>query len=215
MEIKSEKPALRFSLIIAVTLTVGAFLFFLSGKNEQELQQPLFKTFSGLATPETGRGIARRQDFEDWRLECYKTGKNGQRPCRIFQRLTQSDNGKAKKVLTAVIVTVKRKIPGQKTAISVPVMRLITPVGVHLPAGVSVRFDKEEQYGVPYQICNPAGCIAERGLGKNILDKMHGSKTMVVAYQKVKKGSFTPLVLGVSLKGFPAAFQELVQQAPR
>lgn len=217
MEVKSEKPTLKLSLVIVIAVTLAviasSFLISGSGNKEQELQQPLFETFSEIKVPDAGHGIAWSQDFEDWRLECYKTSKNGQRPCRIFQRLTQSDSGKVKKVLTAVVVTVKRKIPGRETEVSIPVMRLITPVGVHLPAGVSVQFDKKEQYGVPYQICSPAGCIAERGLGKKILDKMHGSKTMVVAYQQVEKGSSTPLVLGVSLQGFAAAFQSLVQEA--
>lgn len=194
---QSEKQALIILLVIVLVLTVIDYLYSVPGNNAWK----------------TGREIVRMKDYEDWRFECFKTDKNGKGLCRIFQRLTQNENDQVERVLTAVVVMVKRKLPEQETEISVPILRLITPMNVYLPAGVTVQFDKDKQYGTPYELCRPAGCIAERGLGKEILEKMHGEPTMFVAYQRVEKGSAAPLVLGISLKGFATAFQALAQES--
>jgi invasion protein IalB len=212
IKIRSEKPGLRLFLAMAILLAVMAGSFMIFGGNEREVQQPAFKTFSGLKVPAAEPEISRSADFGDWHLECYKPDGNMQRPCRIFQKLTYSEGDKASNILTASIVMAKGKAPDREGDVLIPVMRLVAPLGVHLPSGVTLQFEKGEQFNALYQLCSPMGCIAERGLGKKILDKMNGRETMVVAYRYISQSTPTPQVMGISLKGFTKAFRALAQQ---
>ena len=147
-------------------------------------------------------------DFADWRLQCFQAeGRRG--PCRIFQRLTAKEDGQARMVLTAALVMVRQKPPEGGAEIVLPVMRFVAPAGVHLPTGLVMRVDESKPRKVPYQVCTPAGCVAEIILDDELLAAMEAGKTMIAAYRRLAP---EPVRVGVSLKGFAAAREALIKE---
>jgi len=222
MDVARFKPQKKASVFVVVGAIVIAGIAFFLGKQGRDIEviqrlpaQSTHNISSAISANTTKEGLSLSKDFDAWRLECFKD----QRPCRIFQRLILGKGKAAQRILTAVIVIVPRKIPKQKKIVMAPTLRLLTPNGVFLPAGMTIEFDpnpKEAKNSkkiiVPYLVCNPTGCMAERLIGKEFMTKIQSGNVMSVGFLKFNNGVAMPLKLNVSLKGSKSAIKTLIKQ---
>lgn len=139
------------------------------------------------------------QDFDDWRMVCETVEK--QQRCRAFQRLSIKQGGNSQVMLIASIGYIE---DGKSR---VPTLRLTTPLGVILPAGLTVNVDKGEKENLPYHVCLPDGCMTEIGLSDKGIADMKKGRAMHVVYRAA--GIKQPVAVQVSLKGFTAAHNAL------
>ncbi len=85
-------------------------------------------------------------------------------------------------------------------------MRVIAPLGVLLPAGISLRIDDQDVGRLNFLQCLANGCIAQLALDQPLLDKLKAGKTMTLGiFQTPEQGVGVP----ASLAGFKEAYEQL------
>ncbi len=85
-------------------------------------------------------------------------------------------------------------------------MRVIAPLGVLLPAGVSLRIDNQDAGRLNFLQCLANGCIAQLALDDALLGKLEAGKTATLGiFQTPEQGVGVP----ASLAGFKDAYQQL------
>jgi invasion protein IalB len=139
------------------------------------------------------------KDFEDWRLQCAKTPQGGRANCRIYQRIVLQQ-GKAPVLAAFVIIAKINDKP-------VPVMKVVTPLGVDLSAGVAMKVDEEKQVNLPYQVCLPGGCIARLAPDSDFLGKLRHGQKFLAGFRRAQVAQTSTFSL--SLKGFGKALAAL------
>ncbi len=140
------------------------------------------------------------EDFQDWRMVCETV--DGTEHCRMFQRLSVTQEGKSQALLLASIGFIDDE-DGKR----LPTLRLTTPLGVILPAGLAVNVDQGKPDDLPFHICLPEGCMTETGLSARGIADMKGGRSMHVTYRVA--GLPQPVAIGLSLMGFTAAYEAL------
>jgi invasion protein IalB len=135
--------------------------------------------------------------YQDWGYKCEKPQGIDQEICYIFQRITNKENNKR---ISDVTIAYPQK--GDK-----PIMVVILPLGVLLPAGIQLQIDDgKEAARAPYIVCLENGCQARVTLDKKMIDEMKGGKMLRVAFYSPQQKE---LAFPVSLNGFTAAIGAL------
>ena len=85
-------------------------------------------------------------------------------------------------------------------------MRVIAPLGVLLPTGLSIRVDKEDLGRMNFVRCLPNGCVAEVFLDDKLLGKLEDSaQATFILFETPEEGVGVP----ASLAGFKDGFEAL------
>lgn len=147
--------------------------------------------------------ISEVKDFKDWRMQCIKAGEK--EACELFQhRAVKHEKGN-------VTVLVGKVYLQKNEDKLVPHLRIITPVGVWLPAGVAIQFDEGKQMDVPYLICGKVGCMTDIGFADDFLPTVKKAGKLFVAYKfaNQQQGNFE-----LSMMGFTAGLETLQKKTP-
>lgn len=140
------------------------------------------------------------QTFDDWTLSCGTPQGAEEQICQIGQIVKNKESQKP--VLAAVVV----KVPGTRDA----VMRFTVPLGVILPPGIRLNVDDSEEIGrAPYLVCTPQGCT---GIWKLEDQAVAAFKKGLHLKVVVMDGEQRPIAVAVSLRGFTAAYNALLQK---
>jgi invasion protein IalB len=86
-------------------------------------------------------------------------------------------------------------------------MRVIAPLGVLLPPGVSLRIDDQDAGRLNFLQCLANGCIAQLALDDKLIDKLKSGKTATL-------GIFQTPEQGVGVPAPLAGFKETYEQLP-
>ncbi|MGA8583370.1 MAG: invasion associated locus B family protein [Roseiarcus sp.] len=86
-------------------------------------------------------------------------------------------------------------------------MRVIAPLGVLLPPGVSLRIDDADAGRLSFLQCLPNGCVAQLAMDSALIDKMKNGKTATL-------GIFQTPEQGVGMQAPLAGFKEAYEQLP-
>lgn len=134
--------------------------------------------------------------FGDWALSCRQIQGDKPANCVLFQDILWQKSGK--RILN---VSIARPAPGQ------PFIAAVTaPLGILLPAGLTLHIDDKELVRFPLQFCNINGCRGQFPVTddmQNLFAK--GDKGRVIFRQPNSQ----PLPVEFSLKGFAAGFMDL------
>ncbi|RBP01083.1 invasion protein IalB [Roseiarcus fermentans] len=85
-------------------------------------------------------------------------------------------------------------------------MRVIAPLGILLPAGVSLRIDGEDAGRLNFLQCLANGCIAQLALDDKLIDKLKSGKTATLGvFQTPEQGVGVP----APLSGFKETYEQL------
>jgi invasion protein IalB len=77
-----------------------------------------------------------------------------------------------------------------------PVMMIHVPVGLYLPAGISLQVDDLPQTHFTVQTCDVKGCYAGDELPDKLLNAMKSGKKLLVIFQNLQKKNISvPLTL--------------------
>jgi invasion protein IalB len=128
--------------------------------------------------------------FDDWLVRCPMSPQP--MPCDAVQLLLEP---KSKQRVLSVSVAYDQVKAAQ-------VVRIILPLGVWLPNGVTVQAGGVKIDKVVVRRCEPFGCVVEGFLDAKLRDAMRkGGDAKIVVYDQNQK----PLDLKFSLKGYAAA----------
>lgn len=150
-----------------------------------------------------GSGISAAQSlpkttnkFGDWALSCRQLKTDGPERCVLFQDILWQTSGK--RILN---VSIARPAEGQ------PYVAAITaPLGILLPAGLTLHVDEKELVRFPLRFCNINGCRGQFPITEDMQKLFTSGKKGRVIF---RQPNGQPLRVEFSLKGFAAGFMDL------
>jgi invasion protein IalB len=147
------------------------------------------------AGPET-QGVVRGK-HGDWTTRCETPPGAAHEQCAVV--LSVVDQERPNLVLVVIVLnTADRKAR---------LMRVIAPLGVLLPPGVTLRIDNADAGRLSFLQCVPNGCIAQLAMDESLLDKLKNGKTATL-------GVFQTPEQGVGVQAPLAGFKEAYEQLP-
>jgi invasion protein IalB len=133
----------------------------------------------------------------DWVTRCETPPGAAYEQCAIV--LSVVDQERPNLVLVVIVLnTADRKAR---------LMRVIAPLGVLLPPGVSLRIDGTDAGRLSFLQCLPNGCVAQLAIDDSLLDKLKTGKTATL-------GIFQTPEQGVGMEAPLAGFKEAYEQLP-
>lgn len=137
----------------------------------------------------------------DWALRCLPNPE-GPDPCRMYQSLLNGDGNRISEVSVFPIASGGSAVAGMVVA---------TPLETFLPAGLRMTIDDGETGIYPYRNCAPSGCYVRIGLTAEELAQMKAGNVAKIQINPLAAPEKIVTVT-VSLKGFTAAYQAVVDQ---
>jgi len=132
--------------------------------------------------------------FGAWKMACMKGS------CVLTQRvMLPGKGGKETPGLLAFAGSSKEKTKDGKV-VTIPHVRLVTPLGSFLPKGVGYKLDEGKEGLTPFLFCEPRGCMTELTLNAEMLGKLKAGKKLQVSYNVLD--SKAPRKVNLSLNGF-------------
>ena len=142
----------------------------------------------------------------DWSLRCMKT-QDGKDPCELYQLLKDKDGAS---VAEASVLP----MTGQVSA----VITFVAPLETDLQAGLGLQVDSGKASRYPFMLCAPVGCISRIGLSDAELAPLKKGNTATVSLLPFGAPKEQLVSLNLSLKGFTAGMDALIEankNAPR
>lgn len=138
-----------------------------------------------------------QQAFEDWNLVCPPAATEGDKPdCHLSQQ--KADPQSSSTLLLASIV-----LKGPKPS---PFLILASPLGINLPAGLTLKVDRRTPVKLVFNTCTHQGCFAGLGLSKSMLRQFRRGLNAQVTYQDAAR---RPVKVDLSLRGVTAGLEAL------
>jgi len=179
-------------LVFVFLLSIQSLMFNIAQAETKNKNEP----HSDIKTDPVKNKQPKNKQFQDWVYQCGAEGLKDDK-CYIMQNIFIKESG-----LRLLGVAIGYVGPNKS-----PWLLLTIPLGVFLPAGMSLDIDGGEEIKIPLRICLPDGCTSSIKLDKNLLTTMKkGSKANVVFVDgKTQK----QIKVVVSLTGFTRAFLAL------
>jgi invasion protein IalB len=142
------------------------------------------------------------QKFKAWEVKC-ESGKDDVQVCHIFQEVSEPNN---KQKLLHIAIGYLPEKPDK------PVAFVTVPLGVLLPAGISLQIDGGDPVRIPLEVCLPTGCRSGFALNDKLLAAMKNGVTAKFTFYDMARQE---AVASVSLSGFTAGITAVKPAAPK
>jgi|SRR5690348_14263503 len=152
----------------------------------------------GAATPEAAPAAAApdNQPAANWASRCASDGRQSGLDCSVEQSIVET---KSRQLLMQVVV----RVPPDTRK---PVLTIQLPLGLFLPAGVTLKFDEGKTDRFDVQTCDQKGCYLQMPVSNEMLQQIGKSKQMSVTFQNLSKQD---IGVPVSLNGFMVAYDKI------
>lgn len=137
------------------------------------------------------------EQIGDWGVACPKTANGNTLPCHLVQTQMVEKDGQKGRLLQLTLLP-----QGDKTFILVALL----PLGIHLPDGVAIKIDENEQKSMILQRCTQIGCEAAMRVDSALVTQLKKGKAMKVGFNA---GKGQTMVAQASLKGLGDAIDKL------
>ena len=127
-----------------------------------------------------------------WGVTC--AGTSAGLDCRAVQSLPMTNTGQATVAVHVASDTKK------------PTMFVLVPLGIYLPAGLTVQFGQDAARKVALHNCDSTGCLAEIELAEAEIAAMSKGQALTVSVQDTSK---QPITVQVPNTGFAAAYAKI------
>lgn len=135
----------------------------------------------------------------DWQIVC---PANEPAEC-VMRQVGKTPGGQDALI---VLVTKLDGVTAQDGQAVPAAIRIITPLGSILRAGVQVQIDGSEPMTGSYEVCVPRGCVVEDPISEEFLGRMKAGAVARMTFALVQQGEVT---VDISLNGFTKAFGSL------
>ena len=143
------------------------------------------------------QGGAVRDKHGDWTTRCETPPGAAHEQCAIVLSVVDQDRP------NLILVVIMLNTADRKARL----MRVIAPLGVLLPPGVSLRIDNAEAGRLSFLQCLPNGCVAQLAMDEALIGKLKNGKTATL-------GIFQTPEEGVGVQAPLAGFKEAYEQLP-
>jgi invasion protein IalB len=152
--------------------------------------------FAGRADATDSQG-AIKDKHGDWATRCETPPGAQAEQCAIV--LSVVDQERPNLILVVIVLnTADRKAR---------LMRVVAPLGVLLPPGVSLRIDDADAGRLNFLQCLPNGCVAQLAMDEALIGKLKSGKTATL-------GIFQTPEQGVGVQAPLSGFKEAYEQLP-
>ena len=156
----------------------------------------LFAASHAFAAGPEAEGVV-RDKHGDWATRCETPPGAAHEQCAIV--LSVVDQERPNLILVVIVLnTADRKAR---------LMRVIAPLGVLIPPGVSLRIDNADAGRLSFLQCVPNGCVAQLAMDDSLLNKLKNGKTATL-------GVFQTPEEGVGMQAPLVGFKEAYEQLP-
>ncbi len=131
-----------------------------------------------------------------WNSSCISEARSGPARCAMEQRIVLQQGNRT-------LLTVKIEMPAEPRS---PALLLQTPLGLHLPSGLTLKVDQGEPMILPIQSCDPNGCYAGMPLAEGLLAGLKAGNTLDVT---MANAAHETIQVPVPLAGFSAAYARI------
>jgi len=131
-----------------------------------------------------------------WSSRCSSAARQSAPECVMEQTAVLNQTGQ---VVTAISV----RLP---SAASEPVMMIQVPVGLFLPAGITLQVDERPPVQLTVQTCDLKGCYAGLQIPQDLLGVMKTGKKLAVTFQNLARQNMT---VPMTLAQFAEAYQRI------
>ncbi len=149
------------------------------------------------AAPAAG-GEVKRTVFKSWEVACLADNTN----CAMAQ-IGKDASG------NPVLEMVIRKLPEPLEAggeIAIAVLDVITPLGVVLTEGLSLKIDAGQDAIAPFQVCTEQGCLVREPIAEDLVNRLKRGNSATVSVVAANQGVVASTI---SLSGFTAGYNSL------
>lgn len=147
------------------------------------------------AVPASAQGVVRKS-FGDWQLRCETPAGAATEQCYLVQNVAAEDRTN----LTLLVIVLKTADAKSK------LLRVVTPLGVLLPAGLGLKIDQADVGRAGFLRCMTTGCFAEVVMEDNLINQLKtGKQATFIIFPSPEEGIGIPL----SLDGFAAGYDAL------
>jgi invasion protein IalB len=176
---RKRRLLLSLSAVFAVAIAVG-----MSGGFPAANAQG--GSAKGKAVAEQHKSAEHKEAKPAWISRCASVSRKTVPQCAIEQTAVLTKTGQ-------LMASVTVRIPANSTK---PVMMIHVPVGLYLPAGISLQVDDLPQTHFTVQTCDVKGCYAGDELPDKLLNAMKSGKKLLVIFQNLQKKNISvPLTL--------------------
>jgi invasion protein IalB len=194
-------PCRLGAIALVATLGMGAPGVFAQATQEPAPQQQLQTPQQPVPQDEAARdeGTITERQFKDWTVRCGRRGEQGPQVCEMQQQQADSED----RVIMAVAVG---EVPGTSDL----GLLVMLPLGILLPAGVTLQVDGGAEVPLQVDRCERQGCRVEMLLESDLLSQLKGGSEAKVFFEAVNpQGARQRLGVPISLLGFTAALDEV------
>jgi len=131
-----------------------------------------------------------------WGSRCASQSRQSAIECSIEQTLTLSNTGQ---LLASVVI----RVPADTRQ---PVMMIQVPVGLYLPAGLTLQIDENKPEPLAFQTCDLKGCYGGNSVSPEMLAAMKGGKRFTITFQNLAKENIS---VPLTLENFADAYQKI------
>jgi invasion protein IalB len=144
-------------------------------------------TASPTSSPPAGGG---------WVSKCVSESRQSPVDCSMEQTVVLTNTGQLVASLLVRVPTDTRQ----------PVMMIQVPVGLYLPAGLSLRIDDGKPQPVPLQTCDLKGCYAGMQVSPELIAALNAGKRLTMTFQNMAR---TNVAVPLALDNFADAYQKI------
>lgn len=162
-----------------------------------------FLLFNALAAASSASSYAQDQPAtrepaapSAWVTKCTSAGKKDLADCSVERTMLLNQTGRF--ILSIVI-----RMPPQGRE---PGMMVHLPLGLFIPAGVTIQLDRQTPETLQVQTCDTAGCYAGVAVSSELLASMERAQHLTVSFQDLGRSKIT---VPVPLEGLTEAYQKI------
>ena len=202
-ERSQPKSALRVApwrlaaIALAAAMCMGATGVFAQATQEPTPATPQPEGPQGEPAP--AEGTITEEQFKDWTVRCGRRTEQGPQVCEMQQQQIDDED----RVIMAVAVG---QVPGRSDL----GLLVMLPLGILLPAGVTLQIDGGAEVPLEVDRCERQGCRIEMLLEPDLLNRLKAGSQATVFFEAVDpQGERQRLGVPISLLGFTAALNEV------
>jgi invasion protein IalB len=132
----------------------------------------------------------------EWVSRCASEARGGTLECAIEQTVYLSKTGQ-------LVAAVTIRVPADTHQ---PGLAVQVPVGLYLPAGVSLQIDEGKPLALVLQTCDLKGCYAATQVSPEMLAALKSGKTLTIIFQNLNKEAIR---VPLQLSNFAEAYQRI------
>ncbi len=155
---------------------------------------------SDKSAPQSTREIT--ETYNDWIIECFQndSNRNGSNICvGAFKKDDKQASNNSKQISAELKMITRAGKP-------IPRLKVIAPLGIFLPAGISLTLPSQEPFIVPVQFCTLQGCFINLDLADDVVQALINSDALGVGYMLSNRETTQTQI---SLDGFENALTHL------